>query len=417
MGNIHIHGGIPLQGEVRIQGSKNAALPVMAATILTKGKSVLKGCPRIADVFQMQRLLESLGCKTRWEGESLCITPGKVCMGEMPGDAIKGMRSSLTLLGALLGRCHRAYIDYPGGCVIGERPFDLHIKALERMNVVFQNEFQGFYAWTEDICGADIELSYPSVGATENIILAAVLAKGRTTIKGAAKEPEIVALCNYLNACGANICGAGTGETVIDGVENLRGAEYEVPRDRIVAGTYVLACTATGGSVFLRDAPATEMESLFQVADRMGTMIQKTPKGIYVQAKKRPKGIGRLETEVYPGFPTDLQSPLLAVLSGAEGDSEITESVFENRFRIVPELLKMGARVQITDEKKAYVEGVECLYGTEVTARELRGGAALVLAGLSALGETCIKDTVYIDRGYVNICRDLRELGARIYSV
>lgn len=417
MGNIHIHGGIPLQGEVRIQGSKNAVLPVMAATVLTKGKSVLHGCPRIADVFQMQRILESLGCKTRWEGEALCITPGNVCMGEMPGDAIKGMRSSLTLLGALLGRCHRAYIDYPGGCVIGERPFDLHIKALEKMNIVFQNEALGLYAWTEGIKGATIELSYPSVGATENIILAAVLAKGRTIIKGAAKEPEIAALCSYLTACGALVSGAGTEEIVIDGAENLKGTEYEVPRDRIVAGTYVLACTAAGGSVFLKDAPLSEMGSLFQVAARMGTTIQKTQKGVYVQADRRPKGIKNLVTEVYPGFPTDLQSPLLAVLTGAEGNSEITESVFENRFRIVPELLKMGARIQVIDEKKVYVEGRECLYGTEVTARELRGGAALVLAGLAALGETCIKNTIYIDRGYVNICRDLRELGARIYSV
>ncbi len=417
MGNIHVHGGIPLQGEVRIQGSKNAGLPIMAATVLTKGKSVLKGCPRIADVFQMQRLLESLGCKTRWEGDALCITPCNVCMGEMPGDAVKGMRSSLTLLGALLGRCHKAYIDYPGGCVIGERPFDLHIKALEKMNVVFCREEMGLYAWTDGICGADISLSFPSVGATENIILAATLAKGKTVISGAAREPEIMALCSYLNACGADISGAGTDEIEINGVEELVGVEFDIPRDRIVAGTYVLACTITGGSVFLEDAPTDEMASLFDVVSRMGTIIQKAQNGVYVQAEKRPKGIKNLITEVYPGFPTDLQSPLLAVLSTAEGSSEITEAVFENRFRIVPELLKMGAQIQIVNETKACVRGCECLYGTEVTACELRGGAALVLAGLAAVGETCVKNTIYIDRGYVNICRDLRELGARIYSV
>lgn len=417
MGNIHIHGGIPLQGEVKIQGSKNAALPIMAATILTNGKSVLKGCPRIADVFQMQRLLESLGCKTRWEGDALRIEPGNVCLGDMPGDAVKGMRSSLTLLGALLGRCHKAYMDYPGGCVIGERPFDLHIRALEQMNIVFRQENMGVYAWTDGVRGADVRLTCPSVGATENIILAAALAKGRTTIRGAAREPEIAALCNFLNCCGAVIYGAGTETIVIDGTERLHGAEFEIPRDRIVAGTYTIACIAAGGSVFLEGAPAEEMGALFDVAEEMGALVQKEKRGVYVQAPKRPRAIKSLVTRVYPGFPTDLQSPLLAVLTRADGSSEITESIFENRFRIVPELVKMGAKVQVQDGKTAYVTGQEALYGTSVTAQELRGGAALVIAGLAALGETCIKNTIYIDRGYVNICRDLRELGARIYSV
>lgn len=417
MGNIHIHGGIPLQGEVQIQGSKNAALPIMAATVLTEGKCILKGCPRIADVFQMQRLLQSLGCKTRWEGDALRIEPGSVCLGDMPGDAVKGMRSSLTLLGALLGRCHKAYMEYPGGCVIGVRPFDLHIGALEQMNINFRREHAGLYAWTEEIKGADIELACPSVGATENIILAAVLAKGKTVLHGAAKEPEITALCNFLCSCGAFVWGGGTDTIVIEGTENLHGAEFEIPRDRIVAGTYLLACTAAGGSVFLEGAPAEEMEALFDVAEELGTAVQREKTGVYVQAPRRPKAIKELKTGVYPGFPTDLQSPLLAVLAGAEGNSEITETIFENRFRIVPELLKMGADVRVEEGKTAYVTGRENLHGAEVTARELRGGAALVIAGLAAFGETCIKDTIYIDRGYVNICRDLRELGARIYSV
>lgn len=417
MGNIHVHGGIPLQGEVKIQGSKNAALPIMAASVLTKGRSVLKGCPRISDVYHMQRLLESLGCKTRWEGEALRIEPGMVCMGDMPGDAVKGMRSSLTLLGALLGRCHKAYMDSPGGCVIGERPYDLHISALEQMNISFRQEEMGLYAWTDEIKGAEIRLSGSSVGATENIILAATLAKGKTVIYGAAREPEIKALCDFLNSCGADICGAGTDKIAIEGVEALHGAEFEIPRDRIVAGTYVLACTAVGGSVFLEGAPVEEMAALLDVTREMGAVIQQEKKGVYVQAPKRPKAIKPLFTEVYPGFPTDLQSPLLAVLVRGDGKSEITEQIFENRFRIVPELKKMGAVVQIKDGKTAYIAGQESLYGNTVSAAELRGGAALVIAGLAAQGETCIKNTNYIERGYVNICRDLRELGARIYCV
>lgn len=417
MGDIHIYGGIPLQGEVKIQGSKNAALPIMAAAVLTKGKSLLTGCPRIADVFQMQRILESLGCKTRWEENALRIETGKVCTGDMPGEAVRGMRSSLTLLGALLGRCHQAYLEYPGGCVIGQRPFDLHISALQQMNVSFRQEKGGLYAWTDNLQGAEISLSYPSVGATENIILAAVLAKGRTVIRGAAREPEIKALCEYLNECGAWIFGAGSGQIFIDGVEYLQGTEFLIPKDRIAAGTYALACSGAGGSVFLEGAPAQEMKALFQVMEEMGTTVQTEENGVYVQALKRPRGIRLLETAVYPGFPTDLQSPLLAVLAGAEGESVITETIYENRFRIVPELVKMGADIQVKEKRTAHVTGKEQLTGARVNAPELRGGAALVLAGLWAAGETCVGDTRYIERGYVNICRDLRELGARIYSV
>ncbi len=418
MGNIHIHGGIPLQGEVKIQGSKNATLPIMAAAVMTEGRSLLKGCPRIADVYQMQRLLKSLGCRTRWEGDALSIEPGNVCLGAMPGDAVKGMRSSLTLLGALLGKCHVAYMDYPGGCVIGERPFDLHVRALEQMNITFQQEELGLYAWTEEVRGAEISLPCASVGATENIILAAVLAKGTTILHSAAKEPEIVALCQYLSACGACIEGAGEDCIRVEGVEHLRGTEYEIPRDRIVAGTYALACIAAGGSVFLKEAPTEEMGALLSVAEEMGAFLQSEEKGLYVQAPKRPKAILELQTKVYPGFPTDLQSPLLAVLAGTEGESRITETIFENRFRIVPELRKMGARIAVDEDgRTACITGQETLHGAEVLARELRGGAALVIAGLAAQGETSIQNRVYIERGYVNICRDLRELGARIYSV
>ncbi|MBQ7954256.1 MAG: UDP-N-acetylglucosamine 1-carboxyvinyltransferase [Lachnospiraceae bacterium] len=417
MGTIHIHGGIPLQGAIKIQGSKNAALPIMAATLLVSGKCLLKGCPRIADVFYMQKLLESLGCVTRWEGDAIAIEPVNICMGEMPADAVKGMRSSLTLLGALLGRCGKAALEYPGGCVIGKRPIDMHIKALKQMNVCFGENDSMLYAWSKKLQGGRITLECASVGATENIILAGVLAKGKTEIQGAAKEPEVVALCDFLKACGAQIEGAGTEQICIEGVEKLYGAEYEIPKDRIAAGTYVLACMAAGGEILLKNAPVKEMDALLDITEQMGAFIQKSRQEIYMQAPKRPKAVSKVQTAVYPGFPTDLQSPLLSVLAVADGSSEVKENIFENRFRIVPDLVNMGAKVQQVDARTVHIEGQERLKGAVVTARELRGGAALVIAGLSAQGETGIKDTIYIDRGYVNICRDLRELGARIYSV
>lgn len=417
MDSIHIHGGIPLQGQVRIQGSKNAALPVLAATILTNESSTLYNCPRIADVFHMQTLLVSLGCTVKWDGDSVRVNTENVCSGNMPREAVTGMRSSLTLLGAMLGRCKSAVMEHPGGCVIGERPMDLHMEALKKMNVIFKESEDKLYAYTTGMQGADIELSCPSVGATENIVLAAVLADGKTTIQGAAKEPEVVALCQYLKLCGAKIVGEGTKCIEIEGVESLSGCEYTIPNDRIVAGTYLFGCLATGGSVLLEGAPVEQMESTITIAEQMGALCQSTGQGLYVQAPEHILPIPHLKTMIYPGFPTDLQSPLLAALAVAEGSSSIEETIFENRFRIVPWLTDMGAKITVENNRIAYVEGVGKLYGTGVKAEELRGGAALVVAGLCASGETVITGCSYINRGYVNICRDLRELGARIYSV
>lgn len=417
MGTIHIHGGIPLQGQVRIQGSKNAALPVLAATVLTEDISLLKNCPRIADVFQMQTLLKSLGCPVRWEGDFIRVDTQKLCPGEMPREAVTGMRSSLILLGALLGRCKSVALEHPGGCVIGKRPIDLHIRSLEQMNVQFRQEGRMLYAHTEELRGAQITLECPSVGATENIILAGVLAKGRTDIYGAAGEPEVTALCEFLQRCGAHISGEGTSHISIEGVDSLHGAEYVIPSDRIVAGTYLMACLAAGGGVLLEDAPVEQMRVVLKTAAQMGALCQETAQGLYVQAPEELHAIAYLKTESYPGFPTDMQSPVLAVLAAANGESVIEETIFEDRFRIVPELVRMGAEIRVEDGRRAYVKGTGRLKGAEVTAEELRGGAALVAAGLGASGETVIDGKGYIDRGYVNICRDLRELGARIYSV
>lgn len=418
---IYIHGGIALQGQVRIQGSKNAVLPVMAAALLTEGTSEISNCPRLTDVYHMQTLLESMGCAVVRDQDRLRITPGQTdafsMLRGMPANAVRGMRSSIMLLGALLGTVGEVRMEYPGGCVIGARPIDLHMEALRKMNVVFEETAEGLYARTSGLRGADMLLPVPSVGATENLLLAAVCAEGASVIRGAAKEPEIATLAAYLSACGADITGAGTETIVVQGKKRLAGCEFAIPGDRIVAGTYLAACMAAGGEVLLKGAPTDQMQTVTDYAEQMGAVCQSTRDGMYVQVHERLSAPERLVTAPYPGFPTDLQSPFLAALSVAEGTCEIQETVFENRFHIVPYLRSMGARLVQTDSRRVTVRGVEALHGFTVSAKELRGGAALVIAGAAAKGETVVDGCRFIERGYENICRDLKELGVRIYSV
>lgn len=417
MNLIHIQGGVSLQGKVRIQGSKNAALPVLAATLLTKETSFIGNCPRIADVHRMVSLLKSLGCHVVWEDGGLRVNSAEVCRRDMRGEAITGMRSSLCLLGALLGRCGQVVMEHPGGCVIGVRPIDLHLKALSRMGVRFTEEAGKLKASAESLHGADISLPIPSVGATENIMLAAVMAQGDTRITGAAMEPEVTELAGYLKRCGARIEGAGTDRIVIHGGKTLYGADYRICSDRIVAGTYLFACIGAGGNVFLEDAPSAQMGTPLKVAEQMGGKLCVAEEGIYVQAPRRPKALALISTAPYPGFPTDLQSMALAVMTKSDGLCTVEETIFENRFRVAESLNSMGADIAFRDAGAVIVRGVERLQGAEVEAKELRGGAALVIAGLMAEGETVIGGCQYIYRGYENICRDLRELGARIVSV
>ena len=417
MDSIHIHGGIALQGQVRIQGSKNAALPILAAALLTAERSYIRNCPRIADVHAMVSLLRRLGCHVSWREDGLQVDRAQVSLGSMQGEAVKGMRSSLCLLGALLGRCGEAVLEHPGGCVIGERPIDLHLWALEQMGVVFSEEKGMIRGVAEGLHGARIALPLPSVGATENIILAGVLAEGDTCVTGAAREPEITALCRYLQNCGASIEGIGTDRLRIRGGCRLRGAEYHVPADRIVAGTYLMACIGTGGCVLLKGAPAGEMEAVLKAASQMGASCWVSEEGICIQASGCPKPVERLVTLPYPGFPTDLQSAALAVLAASGGRSIVEERIFENRFRVAGELNRMGACIEQVDANMVVVHGAGRLCGAEVEAKELRGGAALVIAGLMAQGETKVTGCPYIYRGYENICKDFRELGARIASV
>lgn len=421
METIYIHGGIALQGQVGIQGSKNAVLPVMAASILTRGTSVIGNCPRLTDVYHMQTLLESMGCTVVRDQDKIKITSGHVdlfhALRGMPEHAVRGMRSSIILLGALLGAVGEVRMEYPGGCVIGDRPIDIHIEALKKMNVIFEESGTGLSARTTGLQGADILLPVPSVGATENLLLAGVRANGTTVIRGAAREPEIKVLADYLTACGADITGAGTSTIVVQGTEALYGCEFRIPGDRIVAGTYLAACMAAGGEILLKGAPTEQMQAVMDYARKMGAQCQKTGDGMYVQVHERLSAPDRLVTGPYPDFPTDLQSPFLSALALADGECEIEETIFENRFHTVPYLQRMGADITQTDSRHVSVQGVELLYGFTVTAKELRGGAALVVAGVAAKGETVVDGGRFIERGYENICRDLRELGVRIYGV
>ncbi|MDE5804537.1 MAG: UDP-N-acetylglucosamine 1-carboxyvinyltransferase [Lachnospiraceae bacterium] len=421
MDSIYIHGGITLQGQVRVQGSKNAVLPVMAATLLTEGTSIIRNCPKLKDVYHMQTLLESLGCVTVRDKETLKIHATDVdilhASKGMPEDAVRGMRSSIILLGALLGRLGEVRVEYPGGCVIGERPIDIHIEALKKLNVHFEEKSYGLYAYSSELRGAEIGLAVPSVGATENLILAAVRALGTTVIRGAAREPEIATLCEYLAACGADITGIGSSTLIIQGTKELVGTDFEIPGDRIVAGTYLCACMAAGGEVLLKEAPIRQMQETIFTAERMGAVCQKTKEGLYVQVEERLQSPQKLITAPYPGFPTDMQSPFLPVLALAEGECLVEENIFENRFHIVPYLEAMGADIRQIDARHVRVRGTEELTGSPVSAKELRGGAALVIAGVAAKGETVVDGCKFIERGYENICRDLRELGVRIYGV
>lgn len=413
MDSIYIYGGNFLRGETKIQGSKNAVLPILAASLLVKGTCVIKNCPRIADVYLMQNLLQELGCFVSWAGNTVTVNAFHVNDRRISGESVTRMRSSVMLLGAALGRFGEVTMAYPGGCVIGRRPIDIHLSALRKMGVEIEEQEQLFTAKVNRLQGAEIKLPFPSVGATENVVLAAVTAEGTTVLENAAKEPEIEALCGFLTAAGADIEGIGKNCLRIKGVKALHEAKYKVPADRIVAGTYLTAALAAGGSIFLENAPAGQMETLLAVAEEMGACVTVNDEGVGVDVIHRLRACPYLKTEVHPGFPTDLQSPLMAALSIAQGQSVIEESIFENRFRIVDDLFRMGADIEVV-KNKAYINGVERLKGADVEAEELRGGAALVVAGLAAEGKSVVRNRHFIERGYENICKDLRNLGADI---
>lgn len=409
---IRIIGGRPLHGSVTVQGSKNAALPMMAAALLHEGTTVLHNCPRIADVFYMEEILRELGADTFWNGHSLyldCSSINNVCVTQ---NYTHKMRSSVILLGALLGRKKRGMIGYPGGCVIGQRPVDLHLQVLRGLGARIQENEEEIYADAKKMHGGSFSFPRKSVGATEQGMLAAVSIPAETELLNCACEPEILWLQRFLNAMGADVRGAQEGRIRIRGGRKLRDCEFWVPPDRIVAGTYLCASVITRGEITMINPPLEEMGAFLEVYQKMGGQYKFIGGKLVADSRRASKPVDYVETAEYPGFPTDLQSPLMAVLTAAQGDSHIRENIFEDRFKVAKELKKMGAEIQISG-CDAWIQG-GYLKGTEVEAQELRGGAALVLAGLAAKGETVVRGASYIERGYEAICKDLESLGGRI---
>lgn len=429
--SIRMEGKKPLDGRIRIQGSKNAALPILAACMLIPGKCVLRGCPDITDIECMFNLLKSTGAavNTVSDGagaEEVEIDTRSVREHRLPERYVSAMRSSVIMMGAMLGRLGEVCVNYPGGCVIGERPIDLHLYGLEKLGAQIWIEGNHIHAYADELRGAVIDFAFPSVGATQNVILAAVTAQGTTVIKNAAKEPEIIELCRFLNTAGARIDYAGTllktGRIVIQGVElsRLRGIEYDIISDRIVAGTYLFAALAAGGRVALENVPIRQLDSICDTIKGMGAAVtvdaDRSEMTIDACDRDRIVNVPYIETEVYPDFPTDLQSPLLVAACMARGQLAVREKIFSSRFRIVEELRRMGADIEVRGDT-ALVTGGRELEGRTVIARELRGGAALVIAGLCASGITTVADSGYIRRGYQDIVGDFTALGARISYV
>lgn len=412
---IRMEGGCPLYGTVYIQGSKNASLPILAACTMIPGKCVLHHCPDITDVHDMQKILEAAGGVVERFGNSIRVDATVMNECRMPARYVRRMRSSVIMLGALLARMQKVCIDYPGGCVIGERPIDLHLQALQTLGAQIETQGSCICASAKQLKGAHIVFPFSSVGATQNAVMAAVLAQGNTLIENAAKEPEVVELCQFLNAAGAKIAGIGTAFLQIQGVETLHEIEYTIVPDRIVAGTYLFATIGTGGEIVLQNAPVDHLQSVLEVIRQMGAKIwtDKKKRTITLKTTQHMHNVEKIETDIYPGFPTDLQSSLLAAACVLPGKLCLCEHIFSARFKIVEELVRMGADIEVKNGC-AIVKGRQNLIGRNVIAKELRGGAALVAAGLSAQGITTVMDTCYIHRGYENIERDLVGLGAKI---
>ena len=416
MGRLILSGGRPLKGEIKVQGAKNAVLPILAATILTDEKCVINNCPKLRDVDKTILVLRDLGCNVERDGSTVTVDSGGICDHCICENLMREMRSSIIFLGAILSRCKCANVSMPGGCPIGLRPIDLHLKALRKLGVEISEEHGYINCRADYLKGADIHLDFPSVGATENIMLSAVCAEGDTIISNAAREPEIVDLADLLNAMGAKITGAGSSVIRISGVKKLHGVEYSVMPDRIVAATYLAAGAITGGDITLTGAEKSHMDAMLDALSEMGAEFEFGEDTIRIKPLKKIKSIHILRTMPYPGFPTDIQSPFMAVAALGRGTSVFVENIFENRFRHVDELVRMGADIRVSG-RCAVIRGVKKLYGAKVCARELRGGAALVLAGLAAEGVTIVENTEYIDRGYESIEDYLSACGADIRRI
>ncbi len=415
MDKILIRGGVPLNGTVHVQGAKNAALPLMAASLLAEETCVLHNVPCLHDIFSMDKILTHMGMGIDFTGRSMTLEPRGVSLPEAPYDLVRKMRASFFVLGPLLARFGRAKVSLPGGCAIGARPVDIHIKGLEALGAEIRIE-DGYVVCTGPLVGANHTLDFPSVGATENLMMAACRAEGVTRLTNVAREPEIEDLAQFLNAMGARISGAGTDLITIVGVDGLGGAEHVVIPDRIEAGTFLIAGLATGGDVTVVNANADHLTAFLEKFQEIGADVAIHGSKIRATGKNGIRAVD-IATRPHPGFPTDLQAQTMALLTKANGVSHIKETVFENRFMQVAELIRMGANIDL-DGNTAIVRGVEHLSGAPVMASDLRASAALVIAGLMAKqGETAISRVYHIDRGYERIEERLTALGARIERI
>ncbi len=411
-----INGGRRLNGELTIQGAKNSVLPILAATVISGKVSTISNIPKLRDVDMMIKILSSLGANISLDENQVCIDSSLINSCDLPEELVREMRSSIIIMGAMLARFGEVKIAFPGGCEIGPRPIDLHLKALRQMGAVI-DEAHGFLECkTSGLKGSEIQLDYPSVGATENIMLAAVTAEGTTTIRNAAREPEIIDLQSYLNEAGAKVIGAGTSIITIEGVNELNSCNHKIIPDRIVAGTYMTAVAITKGEVVLKNIITDHLLSIISKLREAGVIIYTNGNHLKVIGSNKLYALEMLQTLPYPGFPTDMQAQLMALLTIANGTSIINETIFENRFKHAEELSRMGANIK-TFGKVAVIKGVKELTGAKVSAKDLRGGAALVIAGLASQGVTEINNIYHINRGYEDMDLVLNSLGADIRRV
>ncbi len=410
-----IEGGRELNGEVTISGSKNSSLPILAATILTDRDVSLGNVPNLSDVRTMLKLLSHIGKVIEKRDDRFVIKQGGDVRTEAPYDLVKTMRASVLVLGALIGKYMKARVSFPGGCAIGSRPIDQHLKGFEALGVKIDIEGGYIIASAEKLKGARIVFDVPTVGGTENVLMAAVMAEGETIIENAAMEPEIVDLANFLNSMGARISGAGSPVIRVEGVDRLSGSDYSVIPDRIEAATYFIAGAMAGGEVVVNKLIPEHIDAVLRKVAESGVDFQVEKNRLIVRGGKRPSAI-QVKTQPYPGFPTDAQAQIMSMLTVASGTSVIVETIFENRFMHVNELNRMGAKIKI-DERTAVVEGVEKLKGAPVMASDLRASASLVLAGLIAEGTTRISRIYHLDRGYESMEEKLNRLGAHVERI
>lgn len=414
MQTLLIDGMRRLNGAIPIYGAKNSVLPILAASFLVHGESEIENCPALSDVRASLAILQGLGCRVSQDGDRITVSADGVCRSEIPPELMREMRSSIIFLGAIAARTGAVSISFPGGCELGPRPIDLHVAALKKLGLHIDEKNGRLHGRVDGrLRGADIALSFPSVGATENVLIAASVAKGRTVITNAAREPEIVDLCRYLNACGARIAGAGEGTVVIDGVDRLTATHHRVIPDRIEAATYMAAAAATGGSVILKQVELSHLGAIIPLFEESGCSVSSFGDELLLTAPTRLRRIKTVHTMPYPGFPTDAGAPLMAMACVAEGTSVWIETIFQNRYRHVGELLRLGAHIK-TEGRVAVVEGVPFLSGAAVECTDLRGGAALVVAALAAEGTTEIGALSHLDRGYADLEQKLSALGASV---